>query len=695
MREIVVEFRGERRKRSSSQAPKSRALVTLVVLLAALVLFTYHPASGPQIAVEPAQVTFPPVFVGSSSETKTITVRNTGSTAVRIDGPKLSGIAAADFYYGEGCTNKSIDPGQSCSFEVHVVPSTAGERIAQLTLASDATGAPAQEVVLLGEGKPPAVAELRADPMPVDFAHTTNQPATTDVVFTNPGSAVLAISTVDVEGSAEFTTNKACAGRTLQPGESCHETVTYTPSAQQGGSGNLVVTYDQSQVLRIPLQSAEQSKPPAAGRIVVNPQQITLAGTTAGPAPSVPLEIRNAGDAALQVSSVRPNQSGQFFTVLGDCSQNPIPPGQGCTLTVRSTLTTPGSPSGSIEISSDGGQAVVSVSANITTPAVSSISVSPSRLEVRPGTTNIITVSNSGNVPVRIKSFATSVPDLFALSERGAQTPCSPGMQLTPASSCEVSILLQSVPTAAQTASFEIAADAANSPQRVSLFAKGAPPPPPAQLRVDPQRIDFRGRVDDVNRQASLTIRNLGGLPLSVESPRVNQGRQFFALRGDCSSAPIQPGGGCALTVQLTLKGAGEAAGSIDLRSNGGQVTVPVSASLTQVTRPFVRLDPPRLEVGPGKANVITVTNTGNGPLNIQDFGTSVQQEFVITKAGTQTACIRGMQLAPGDSCQVGIVLRLLPGAVESGTFAISDDAADSPQQVSLFAQLPPPSPHR
>ncbi len=334
----------------------------------------------------------------------------------------------------------------------------------------------------------------------------------------------------------------------------------------------------------------------------VDPQRIDFRGTAGRINGQAQITISNRGGLPLHVSAPRINQKPTFFSLQGDCSSAPIPPGRACALIVQ--LASPqsegfrtfsaagwagGNAAGSIELTSDGGQATVPVTASIQPAERPSVSLSPPRLELVSGTPSVITVSNTGRVPAQIQNFGTSAPNQFIVTTAGTQRPCDRGMQLAPGASCQIGIMWRFVPKASPVATFQLADDAADSPQQVALFGRASapPPPPPAtgQLAVEPRSIEFSGYLGNVRNMVPLQITNRGNGPMRLNPPAVNGGR-FFAVMGNCSGGPIPPGRGCTLNVRLTLAGTGKAMGSITLSGDGGTIQVPV---LVNVTQPPIR----------------------------------------------------------------------------------------------------------
>jgi uncharacterized repeat protein (TIGR01451 family) len=81
----------------------------------------------------------------------------------------------------------------------------------------------------------------------------------------------------------------------------------------------------------------------------------------------------------------------------------------------------------------------------------------------------------------------------------------------------------------------------------------------------------------------------------------------------------------------------------------------------------------------PSGVQTFTVTNTGNADLHMQSATTSGSSDFSITS----DTC-SGNPVTPGNACTIGVTFTPSQTGSRTGTLTISDDAADSPQVVSL-----------
>jgi hypothetical protein len=103
-------------------------------------------SSGSGLSVSPSSLTFPSQALNTTSSAQTVTVNNTGSTAVSV-----SQIAATGDFAETTTCGASIAAGASCTVSVTFTPTAAGNQTGSLTIASSAPNSP-NTVSLTGTG---------------------------------------------------------------------------------------------------------------------------------------------------------------------------------------------------------------------------------------------------------------------------------------------------------------------------------------------------------------------------------------------------------------------------------------------------------------------------------------------------------------------------------------------------------------
>jgi hypothetical protein len=109
------------------------------------------------VTVAPSSLTFAAQPLNTTSGAESVTVSNTGSTAVNFAGFSISGANSSDFALGSGASAGTCNPSGSltananCTISVTFTPTATGARAATLSIADNAAGSP-QSVALNGTG---------------------------------------------------------------------------------------------------------------------------------------------------------------------------------------------------------------------------------------------------------------------------------------------------------------------------------------------------------------------------------------------------------------------------------------------------------------------------------------------------------------------------------------------------------------
>jgi hypothetical protein len=198
--------------------------------------------TGPIASVPPTSVNFNTVYSGSIT-TKSITLTNSGTTAMTVTGPLLSivkgGIPTSFVEVNLG--PKSLAAGKSCTITVAFVAGpyyTA--QTATLTVMDNALGTP-QTVMLTALVINPQ-ASLSATSLSFG-TQTVNLSATKTVTLKNTGTTALTPISLAVTGTnaSDFTPSSNC-GSLLAAGSSCTISVAFKPAAKGSRSATLKVT---------------------------------------------------------------------------------------------------------------------------------------------------------------------------------------------------------------------------------------------------------------------------------------------------------------------------------------------------------------------------------------------------------------------------------------------------------------------
>jgi len=312
----------------------------------------------PLITVDPYQIDFGAIQVGSSSSWRTVTITNVGTADLQIYSIELQGFDAGHFQISsDNASNKTLPPGTATTVSVRFSPGSAGYKTAELYIPNDDLDV---WVDLEGTGYLGPFPDIDVSPMSVTFTPPvalgdTSAPET--VTIRNTGTANLTIGTITLTGANQgdfliFSDN--ASGKTLTPDTATTVQVQFSPTAV--GSRNAS--------LKIPSNDADE-----------NPTYVTLTGTGIAPdidvtptsvtfTPSVligdtsdpeTVTIRNIGTADLIIGTITLTGAnpGDFLISSDNASGKTLPPGTAATVQVRFKPTDIGSRTASLEIPSN------------------------------------------------------------------------------------------------------------------------------------------------------------------------------------------------------------------------------------------------------------------------------------------------------------------------------------------------------
>jgi hypothetical protein len=123
----------------------------LAVSLAALAaLAVPAAAAAPAVTFTPTSLTFGSQAVGTTSAPQSVTLTNSGTANLFINGVSISQ-TGLDYNTDEACAGLTLAPGANCTMSVVFNPSATGTRTATLNVTDNAAGSP-QAVPLTGTG---------------------------------------------------------------------------------------------------------------------------------------------------------------------------------------------------------------------------------------------------------------------------------------------------------------------------------------------------------------------------------------------------------------------------------------------------------------------------------------------------------------------------------------------------------------
>jgi DNA-binding beta-propeller fold protein YncE len=285
---------------------------------------------------------------------------------------------------------------------------------------------------------------------------------------------------------------------------------------------------------------------------------------------AIPLTVENDGSAALAIEG-HPQLAGadpRAFEVTSDaCAEVSLAPGETCVVDVRFIPQAPGVASAKLELrdNANGSPQSVTLGGSGTAPSAQLSSARLNFGQIASGdvsSSQTVTLTNAGQAPLHLAASAVTLggsqPGAFKLTGDG----CS-GQTLQPAGSCSVTVAF--APTQASTsyaATLAFADNASGSPQSLALEGSSAPPPPPADVTVSPDSLQFYGAGGKPSVAQAVLVANPGDQRAHITSVSLGGASPTaFAVTADgCSGQTLEPQGAstCTIAVQFVASEPGQ-----------------------------------------------------------------------------------------------------------------------------------------
>src|SRR6266851_2641562 len=230
------------------------------------VTLTGNGVAGLAATVSPTSLSFGNQTQGTTSVAQSVTLTNTGSATLTINGFSLGGANPSDFALSStDCKqSQSLAVGSSCAFAIVFAPLAVANLSATLQILDNSAQSP-RNVPLTGVGLAPPTVAL--SPTSLNFAAQIvgSKSSGQSVTLTTSGGGTLAISSISA--SSDFLASDNC-GKSVAGGANCTITVTFTPTAAGGRAGTLVIVdnaTDSPQMVSLSGLGTDFSISPAAG----------------------------------------------------------------------------------------------------------------------------------------------------------------------------------------------------------------------------------------------------------------------------------------------------------------------------------------------------------------------------------------------------------------------------------------------
>ena len=419
---------------------------------------------SPAVSLTPATLTFPAQLIGSTSASKAVTLKNTGTAPLN-----LLSLSTSGGYSQTNSCGSSVAAGASCTINVSFSPTVPGATPGALTVVDNVASSP-QVVSFTGTGAAP----LTFTPASLAFgtAAVGTTSAAKTVTLTNNLSTLLnlgfsATGNYNVAGSG----TKPC-GATLAAKATCTLSATFQPTANGAIAGALLLT---NNVAYSPQTVALSGTGSGGGiaSLTFAPASLTFAAQLVGTTSAAKAAtVTNSSASAVTINSL---SAAGNYTAAGSgttpCGGS-LAAGAKCTFTVTFTPSMNGTVKGSVSISTNA--PLTPQIYGLSGTAVLPVTFSPTSLTFAAqtvGTTSApktVTLTNNQNSVLSLTSIVAS-GDYSAAP--GGTTPC--GSTLAALGKCTFNVTFTPSVTGTIKGAVTVTHGAAGSPQVVGLSGTG------------------------------------------------------------------------------------------------------------------------------------------------------------------------------------------------------------------------------
>jgi uncharacterized repeat protein (TIGR01451 family) len=436
---------------------------------------------------------------------------------------------------------------------------------------------------------------------------------------------------------------------------------------------------------------------PAAPSASLSPTTLTFPSTAVGSsATAQTVTLSNTGTAALAISGISiAGTNPADFSQTNTCGSS-LAAGSHCAISVTFTPASAASFSATLSVADNatGSPQTATLSGTGTTAPVPAVSLTPASLtfSAQSRTTSAAqaaTLKNTGSASLSISSISITGTNPTDFAQTNT---C--GGSLAAGASCSISVTFTPASVASFTAAVSVVDNAAGSPQTVTLTGTGTSGPAPA-VSLSPTSLTFSAQSGATSVPQIAMLKNTGDAVLNISGITITGTNPTDFAQTNVCGTRLAAGSSCAISVTFTPASAASFAATVSVTDNatGSPHSVTLTGTGTPPPAPVVSLTPTSLtfsaQTGASASQAVTLKNTGNAALNI----TGITLGGANASAYSQTNTC-GAPLAAGASCSISVTFAPTGVASYAATLSIADNAAGSPQTVTLTGTgTPPPAP--
>ena len=300
---------------------------------------------APVLTASPASLSFPPQQAGAASAPLTLTVSNTGGSAMANVGFAISGPGAGSFSTGATTCGTALNSGSSCTVQVIFTPTATGGIAATLTVTSSTLGVKAVTVALSGAGL--AASGLNVSPAQMTLTEATLGQASAAQTVTVSNASSLGATGLTLTVTAPFSLTQNTCTTSLAAGASCTTGVVFTPTANGTAGGTLTVGSSTLNTATVILTGIGG----AAGSVELQPAQLSFSTTGVGATSNAQtVTVTNTSATALLTGLAVTVSNG--FQIASNTCTSTLTQGASCAVGVTFTPASAGQQTGNLTVAS-------------------------------------------------------------------------------------------------------------------------------------------------------------------------------------------------------------------------------------------------------------------------------------------------------------------------------------------------------
>jgi hypothetical protein len=557
------------------------------------------------LGATPSSLVFDTVPTGAHN-TISVSIVNTGTSAVTITGstPPAAPFTATGF----PANGSTIAAGASVAVSVTYTPTVAGTQTSSLSVASSAGSV----TVPISGNAVTGASHLSITPNPVAFGNVAlGATATQTFDITNTGNITLTLTKAAPPVGAFNTTTPVSEGQQLSPGDTIHQSVTFTPTTTGAQSAVYSITGDDGQgAIAVQLtgtgvngtgttniaagrptsSSSTQAGYPSsnvtdtdansywesANNVFPQWVQVDLGATNSVGKLTLKLPPQTAWATRTQTLSVQGSTDGTTFSTIVGSAGYTFDPSTANTVTITFPATSArylrlnftantGWPAGQLSdfdvFATTGGTGSATLTGSPTSLSFPSTTVGTN------SASQIVTISNTG-------AAAATVSSIAATGDYTLGNTC--GTTIAAGANCTITVTFHPNATGTRTGTLTVTSNATNSPLTVALSGTGTSAAT-ATLTANPTSLTFGSTtVGSASAAQTVTVTNTGTAAATVSGTSVTGD---YTQTNTCGA--LAAGATCSVSVTFHPTAAGTRTGTVTLTSNASNPSLMVALTGT------------------------------------------------------------------------------------------------------------------